>query len=93
MGINMLNDTKEKWGVAESLRKNPIFVPFFFGVFDLVLCIHVLVCEKYTLNAIKIFFYLSLTIFFLNAITVNIMLVIINIIIEIKPKPATLLKE
>ena len=52
----MLNDTKEKWGVAESLRKNPIFVPFFFGVFDLVLCIHVLVCEKYTLNAIIIFF-------------------------------------
>ena len=38
-------------------------------------------------------FYLSLTIFFLNAIMVNIMLEIINRIIEIIPKPATLLKE
>ncbi len=27
---NIENGTKEKWGVAESLRANPIFVPFSF---------------------------------------------------------------
>ncbi len=75
-GSNKENGIKEKWGIAESLRVNPIFVPFSF-VFGLVL----------------LSFYLSLTIFFLNAIMVNIMLEIINRIIEIKPKPATLLKE
>lgn len=37
MGINMENGTKEKWGVAESLRANPIFVPFSFVAFGLVL--------------------------------------------------------
>lgn len=33
----MKNGTKEKWGVAESLRANPIFVPFSFVAFGLVL--------------------------------------------------------
>ena len=37
MGSNMENETKEKWGVAESLRANPIFVPFSFVAFGLVL--------------------------------------------------------
>lgn len=41
MGINMENGTKEKWGVAESLRANPIFVPFSFVAFDLVFLVGV----------------------------------------------------
>ena len=52
-----------------------------------------LVYDKHTPNCHYNIFYLSLTIFFLNAIMVNIMLEIINRLIGIKPKPATLLKE
>lgn len=49
--------------------------------------------HKHTANCHYNIFYLSLTIFFLNAIMVNIMLEIINRLIAIKPKPAILLKE
>ena len=52
-----------------------------------------LVYDKHTPNCHYNIFYLSLTIFFLNEIMVNIMLEIINRLIAIKPKPATLLKE
>ena len=52
-----------------------------------------LVYDKHTPKCHYNIFYLSLTIFFLKAIIVSIMLAIINILIGIKPKPVTLLKE
>ena len=52
-----------------------------------------LVYNKHPANYHYNVFYLSLTIFFLNAIIAKNMLTIINKLIGIKPKPATLLKE
>ena len=84
---------------SESVLHSPTLS--LFVCFKLVY-MHVLVCrskattlvyDKHTPNCHYNIFYLSLTIFFLNAIMVNIMLEIKNRIIGIKPNPATLLKE
>ena len=102
MYINMENGTKEKWGVAKSLRASPIL--FRFYLFHLVrFCyrlvfacsseIRTLVYDKYAPNCHYNIFYLSLTIFFLNVIIAKNILTLINKLIGIKPKIATLLKE
>ena len=78
ISIGFIMEVVQKNGV---LLKSSELTPFCF----LSIARHVYFCNN--------IFYLSLTMFLLNAITVKIMLTIINKLIGIKPKPAISLKE